>query len=280
MADRFMQGVMNHSRLMQQFCKERVKYHFVTSLYGSQNYGTAGPNSDIDTHTIILPNMAEILLEHTKDTGTHTLPNNEQATYKDLHSMFEMYRKSNVNFLETLFTPWYDCNPQFADDWNQLRAGGELIATYNKYGMFRTLKGYYHEQINNYIKEHSYKGLANAERLFYMMFYYFVEGSSYAEALQFGNNKALQDSNKALKYGQSFSTSKEETAYQVELENSMEKLCDKVEKLFSPGINSTANDFLNKMEAQLKLKVLSIEINKSKPQFESYRDGPRGIKTY
>ena len=60
----------------------------------------------------------------------------------------------------------------------------------------------------------------------------------------------------------------------------MEKLCDKVEKLFSPGINSTANDFLNKMEAQLKLKVLSIEINKSKPQFESYRDGPRGIKTY
>lgn len=280
MSDAYMQGVMTHSRLMQQFCKERVKYHFVTSLYGSQNYGTAGPNSDIDTHTIILPNMAEILLEHTKESGTHNFAGQGQATYKDLHSMFEMYRKSNVNFLETLFTPWYDCNPQFADDWKQLRAGAEIIATYNKYGMFRTLKGYYHEQINNYIKEHSYKGLANAERLFYLMFYYFVEGSSYEEALHFGNNQALQDSNRALKYGQSFSTPKEETTYHVELENSMEKLCDKVEKLFSPGINSTANDFLNKMEAQLKLKVLSIEINKSKPQFESSRDGPRGIKTY
>ncbi len=266
MSDALMQAVTYHSREMQKFCKERAKYHFVTSLYGSQNYGTAGPASDVDTHTIILPNMAEILLEHAKESGTHHFSDGSQATYKDIHSMFEMYRKSNVNFLETLFTNWYDCNPVFIEDWRQLRAGGELIATYNKYGMFRTLKGYYYEQMNNYVKEHSYKGLANAERLFYLMYYYFIEGSSYAQALQFGENKALMESNRALKYGQSFSNTKEETAYHVELENSMEKLAAKVETLVSPGINSTANDFLNKMEAQLKLKVLSIEMQKSAPK--------------
>lgn len=266
MSDAYMKEVLTHAHLMQQFCKERAKYHFVTSLYGSQNYGTAGANSDVDTHTIILPNMAEILLEHAKESGTQHFPNGGQATYKDIHSMFEMYRKSNVNFLETLFTQWYDCNPTFAEDWNQIRAGRELIAAYNKYGMFRTLKGYYYEQMNNYVKEHSYKGLANAERLFYLMYYYFIEGSSYDQALQFGENKALMESNKALKYGQSFSNAKEETAYQVELENSMEKLATKVETLISPGINSTANDFLNQMEAQLKLKILAIEMQKGAPK--------------
>ena len=260
------QTVELHSRTMQQFCKERVKYHFVTSLYGSQNYKTDGPNSDVDTHTIILPNMAEILLEHTKDTGTHTFANNEQTTYKDVHSMFEMYRKSNVNFLETLFTPWYDCNPQFREDWEQLRAGGELIASYNKYGMFRTVKGYYHEQMNNYVKEHSYKGLANAERLFYLLYYYFIEGTSYSAALRFGDNEELQKNNRALKFGQAFSDNKTELAYQLELENSFEKMSNKVETLLTPGVSTTANDFLNKMEAQLKLKVLAIDMQKNAPK--------------
>lgn len=264
MAD-VMTEVKTHSRVMQQFCKERAKYHFVTSLYGSQNYGTAGANSDVDTHTIILPNMAEILLEHTKEGGTQHFPNGGQATYKDIHSMFEMYRKSNVNFLETLFTQWYDCNPTFVEDWNQIRAGRELIAAHNKYGMFRTLKGYYYEQMNNYIKEHSYKGLANAERLFYLMYYYFVEGSTYEAALRFGDNAKIQESNRALKYGQSFSDIKAENLYHIELENSMEKLCEKVEKLLTPGVNPTANDFLNKMEAQLKLKVLALEMQRSTP---------------
>lgn len=265
MMDKVMQSVEFHSKTMQSLAKQQVRHHFVTSLYGSQNYCTAGANSDVDTHTIILPNMADILLESTKNSGTHKFENGECATYKDIHSMFEMYRKSNVNFLETLFTPWYDCNPQFADDWKQLRSGAELIATYNKYGMFRTLKGYYGEQMNNYVKEHSYKGLANAERLFYMLYYYFIEGSSYAEALRFGDNEALQQSNRALKFGQSFSNQKEELAYQVELEEAMNRICDKVEQQTSPGINNTANDFINKMEAQLKLKVLAMEMNKSKP---------------
>lgn len=263
--DATMQGVKAHARVMDQFCKERGLYWFVTSLYGSQNYGTNGANSDVDTHTIILPNMAGILLERTKETGTHHMNDGGQCTYKDIHAMFDMYRKGNVNFLETLFTNWYCVNPAFQEDWDQLRAGAELIASYNPFGMYRTLKGYYHEQMNNYVKEHSYKGLANAERLFYMIYYLYVEKAPYGDALRFGNNKAIQDANKALKYGQSFSTTKDETTYQVNLETSMDKLCEKVDAMLSPGVNRTAEDFLVRMEAQLKLKILSKELKKGTP---------------
>ena len=280
MSDSIIQGVNTHARAIDSWCKPQSKIRFVTSLYGSQNYGTNGPQSDVDTHTILLPNMAELLLEKTKESGTLNIGMNEKATYKDIHSMFDMYRKGNVNFLETLFTKWYDCNPKFTDDWKQLQAGGELIATYNKFGMYRTIKGYFYEQMNNYVKEHSYKGLANAERLFYMLYYYFVEETPYGMALQFGGQEQLKNANLALKFGQSFTNTKEETAYQVQLETSMEKLSEKVEKKIGPGVNQAAADFLNKMEAQLKLKVLALEMQRSTPQTPSYKDGPRGIKTY
>ena len=77
---------------------------------GSQNYGLADENSDVDTKLIITPSINDFVFNRSPVSSTHILENNEHIEIKDVRLMFNCYKKQNINFIETLFTNYYILN--------------------------------------------------------------------------------------------------------------------------------------------------------------------------
>ena len=102
-----------------------------TFLQGSQNYNLGYEGSDVDTKCIVLPSFVDICLKKQEISYTHVRENNEHIDLKDIRLMLNCYRKQNINFIETLFTPYKVVNPDYMDIWNLLIDNREKIAHYD-----------------------------------------------------------------------------------------------------------------------------------------------------
>ena len=87
-------------------------------LYGSQNYNLDRENSDIDIKVITLPSLDTI----TKSTNPYSKEKElfdkngialGKMDIKEIRKMTDMYKKQNINFIETLFTDYYILNPSY-----------------------------------------------------------------------------------------------------------------------------------------------------------------------
>lgn len=104
-------------------------------LYGSQNYGLDTPESDVDTKLIVVPSLDDLVFSRAPISKTLSLPNGELIDVKDIRLMFDNYRKQNINFLETLFTPYRILNPEYSWAFNPVLKHREAIARmYEKRG--------------------------------------------------------------------------------------------------------------------------------------------------
>ena len=121
---------------------------------GSQNYGLALPNSDIDTKCILTPTFKDICLNKQPVSTTHILDNNEHLDAKDVRNYISCFRKQNLNFLEILFTPYAIINPVYKDEWDRLVEAREYIARMNEYRAVKSMKGIALEKY--YAMEHKY----------------------------------------------------------------------------------------------------------------------------
>lgn len=101
---------------------------WATMLYGSQNYGLANEASDVDSKTMILPTLREVVLGAEQVSRESTLPDGSITTIKDFRGMFKNYLKGNINFVETLYTEYYLVNPAYGDFMDELREHRDLIA--------------------------------------------------------------------------------------------------------------------------------------------------------
>lgn len=110
-------------------------------LQGSQNYGMATEQSDVDTKCIIVPSVEDIIFNKPPISTTHILPNNEHIDFKDIRLIFGNFRKQNINFIEILFTKYYILNPKYKKFWNELVEDREAIAKYNMYTAIKAIKG-------------------------------------------------------------------------------------------------------------------------------------------
>ena len=108
---------------------------------GSQNYGLALPNSDIDTKCILTPTFKDICLNKKPVSTTHILDNNEHLDAKDIRNYISCFRKQNLNFLEILFTDYYIVNPMYKEEWDRLVAAREFIARMNVHRAVKSMKG-------------------------------------------------------------------------------------------------------------------------------------------
>ena len=165
-------------------------------LQGSQNYGMDTEESDVDTKVIVLPSFEDFVLDRKPVSTTHEMEDNkEHVDLKDIRLMFECYRKQNINFVETLFTPYFILNPIYEDLFSSMIAAREKIARYNNYAAVNCMVGMAFEKQK--AMEHPYpatmdkierfgydpKQLSHALRvkIFYNMY---VEGRLYADCLR------------------------------------------------------------------------------------------------
>lgn len=135
MKEKILDRVLEHYNACE---KENIIY---IALQGSQNYQLNTDMSDIDTKTLVIPTLQEIVLNSKPHSYTHIMENNEHCDIKDIRLMFECFRKQNINFLEILFTDYYFVKEEYREDIERLRGLNEDIAHYNNYAAINCMAG-------------------------------------------------------------------------------------------------------------------------------------------
>lgn len=149
------------------FCIKEFGLERLISLchHGSFNYDLALPDSDADAKLIIAPTWDDII--HDRKPLSTTI----QGPYGDINvTDIRLYidtnlRKQNFNFLETLFTPFYCVNPDYADIWMQLIDYREAIAHYKPEEAIRTMMDQVRNQIMRWNKFDNNKTLYHLLRI-------------------------------------------------------------------------------------------------------------------
>lgn len=113
---------------------------FVTMLYGSQNYHLDTAASDVDSKTMVLPTFKDFCLADKPTSTEHTFGDGI-CNVKDVRLMFRNYLKSNINFLETLFTEYYFSSDTYITYWRDLRDHRDFIADAHPYKLMHAAAG-------------------------------------------------------------------------------------------------------------------------------------------
>lgn len=114
---------------------------FFIALEGSQNYGLDLLDSDVDTKMIVLPSLNDIVWNKKPMAMTHIRANEEHTSLTDIRNYFSSLRKQNINFIETLFSPWIIVNKEYRNEFEQLFNNRELIAHYDECKAVKTIGG-------------------------------------------------------------------------------------------------------------------------------------------
>lgn len=123
-----MREVKDHARQVSQHCVENERGRlWVTMLYGSQNYDLDSADSDVDTKSMLLPSLKMVLMDSSRVSTELTMRDGSLDNLKDVREMFGNYLKGNINFVETLFTPYYDCHC-YGGYFEHLRSRRNLVA--------------------------------------------------------------------------------------------------------------------------------------------------------
>lgn len=140
----------------EQLIQNRVQEHYeylqslgyevvCTCLQGSQNYGLDEYSeeymSDIDTKSIVLPSLEDIIQAFPPVSTVEEMENGEHAEVKDIRIMFEMFQKMNLSYIELLYSKYIVINPKYADLIEPLFANRDLISSYNRNQFLKCISG-------------------------------------------------------------------------------------------------------------------------------------------
>ena len=107
---------------------------------GSGNYGLDYEGSDVDTKCVLTPSLRELAESKTVST-TYVRENDEHIDFKDIRVMLETFKKSNLNFLEILYTKYYIINPIYEKEWNKLIQARDSVVSMNLPSLIKSMKG-------------------------------------------------------------------------------------------------------------------------------------------
>lgn len=114
-------------------------------LQGSQNYQLDiyddDYKSDIDAKAIVLPSIDDVVLNKQAVSTTIVMDNNEHIDVKDIRVMKETLLKSNISYVELLYTKYKIINPKYKDYIEALINNRDKIANINKNQFARCIKG-------------------------------------------------------------------------------------------------------------------------------------------
>ena len=99
-------------------------------LYGSWNYNTNFPDSDVDTKCILIPDLYHLACKPYETK--HLAVDDEVCECMTIQHMIANWKKQNINFVEVLFTPYYIVNPMYEELWKKFKAEmANYIASYD-----------------------------------------------------------------------------------------------------------------------------------------------------
>lgn len=185
-----------------------------TALCGSQNYGLATANSDIDTKSVVIPDFHTLVRSKKLLSKTYILDNDEHAEVKDVREMGAQLLKQGMNFLEILFTPCVDINQKYEWFYVELIKLNERIAHYDKHRAVMAMAGmiqqHCYHSFDVHKQEVNFKKLATAYRTAQQMDKY-IKDYSYKQVLDMREcrDEILSIKNGNLTYDEAFKLAKD-----------------------------------------------------------------------
>ena len=133
-----------------------------TALQGSQNYGLDEYSdeymSDVDTKSMVLPHLDDMIRARSPVSTTIVLENEEHAEVKDIRVMFEMFKKENISYIELLYSKYVIINPRYKAAVEQLFERREEIALADSAQFVKCIAGMAYEKDKALC--HPYPGIA------------------------------------------------------------------------------------------------------------------------
>ena len=140
----------------EKYIKEKMKYHYsylqklgyevvCIMLQGSQNYNLDEYSqeywSDVDTKAIVLPHFSDFCENKPPVSTTIKLECGEQIDVKDIRTMFGLFRKSNIQFIELLYTKYKIINKKYKKIINEIFERRDEIALHDITRLVKTIAG-------------------------------------------------------------------------------------------------------------------------------------------
>lgn len=177
---------------------------FVICAQGSMNYGMMDEESDVDSKVLVIPSLKDIVINAKTVNKTLEMPDNgEHVDAKDVREYFKIFRKSNINFVEILFTDYFIVNNKYYDLWAKLQENAEGLARMNPYAAVSCMKGMASEKRHAlcheypsrmpWIEKYGYdpKQLSHLCRISYFLKWY-IEGKPYKDCI-YPDTKWIRD---------------------------------------------------------------------------------------
>ena len=118
----------HYNRAIEHYGEEAVLGVF---CYGSWNYNTNTPDSDVDTKCILVPSLRDLAIHPMQVKHLHV--DDEVCECMSIMHMVANWKKQNINFVEIMFTEYCKINPLYEEMWNCYFTmdNRELVARYN-----------------------------------------------------------------------------------------------------------------------------------------------------
>lgn len=170
-----------HKIMCDHYGVERV---VATFLYGSQNYKMDIETSDIDSITIIVPSLEDIIIMRQPINFYNTMETGEMMGHKDLRVFVSEIRRASALMMELLYTDYRVINPLYYPYISELILHREKIADSNKFQLLNAWVGQGDSFLDRIVKkDYRIKDITNLFRTVEFLQQYIVEGRRYGEAL-------------------------------------------------------------------------------------------------
>lgn len=132
-----MAKVFEHAKAVDELCEKTGGMRIMTALFGSQNYNLDTNQSDVDTKSIVIPNLKDWLWNEVHYDNIN-MPDGSHAEIKNVTAMFKQFIKGDINFLEILYTPYVDIAPGWEWFYEELTAQADNISRHNLFAQGHT----------------------------------------------------------------------------------------------------------------------------------------------
>lgn len=150
------QHMLEHEQYLKEHYPEIANRVIYIALQGSQNYRqdyyTEDYNSDVDTKAIYIPSLYEMVLNTERLSQTYILPNEEHIDVKDIRLYFDLLKKQNISYIETLVTDFFLVRDSYESFITELRQLADDILKINRNLLLDRFVGVTKQKQENYKK--------------------------------------------------------------------------------------------------------------------------------
>lgn len=114
---------------------------FYCAAFGSYNYGLEVPGSDVDTKAMVLPTSRQVVMHEKQLSFELEMKSGDHCDVKDVRLMTHLMLKSDVTYLELLYSPYWCADNAYMEFVQKLRSYRDFLANHDPLRLMKVVHG-------------------------------------------------------------------------------------------------------------------------------------------